>query len=75
MIRLTLNTEFFNIECKIKHYHYNFNYKLWTLVFDNDDMFFVYDKNINNLTIVKNDNEIVGYVINKTLMKYEEYEI
>lgn len=75
MIRLILNTEFFNIEYKIKHYHYNFNYKLWTLVFDNDDMFFVYDKNINNLTIVKNDNEIVGYVINKTLMKYEEYEI
>ena len=75
MIRLILNTEFFNIKCKIKHYHYNFNYKLWTLVFDNGDMFFVYDKNINNLKIVKNDNEIVGYVINKTLMKYEEYEI
>lgn len=74
MIRLILNTEFFNIECKIKHYHYNFNYKLWTLVFDNNDMFFVYDKNINNLMIMKND-KIVGYVINKTLIKYDETEI
>lgn len=67
---LMLYTEFFNIECEIKHYNYNFNYKIWTLTFNDGNVFFVYDKNINNLTIIKNDIGIVGYVVNKNLIKY-----
>lgn len=67
---LMLDTEFFNIECEIKHYHYNFNYKIWTLTFNDGNVFFVYDKNINYLTIIKNDIGIVGYVVNKNLIKY-----
>lgn len=69
---LMLNTEFFNIECEIKHYHYNFNYKIWTLTFNDGNVFFVYDENINNLTIIKNDIGIVGYVVNKKLIKYDD---
>lgn len=67
---LMLDTEFFNIECEIKHYHYNFNYKIWTLTFNDGNVFFVYDKNINYLTIIKNDIGIVVYVVNKNLIKY-----
>lgn len=49
---LILNTEFFNIECKIKDYHYNETYKLWTFVFFNSDILFIYDKNILSLDIL-----------------------
>lgn len=69
---LILDTEFFNIECEIKHYHYNFNYKIWTLVFNDGNVFFIYDENINILAIINNDIGIVGYVVNKTLIKYDD---
>lgn len=48
---LVLNSEFFNIKCKIKDYHYNETYKLWTFVFFNSDILFIYDKNILSLDI------------------------
>ena len=48
---LVLNSEFFNIKCKIKDYYYNETYKLWTFVFFNSDILFIYDKNILSLDI------------------------
>ena len=69
---LMLNTDFYEIKSEIKDYHYNFNYKIWTLIFNNGDVIFIYDKNIDNLTIINNEIGIVGYVVNKTLIKYDE---
>ena len=48
---LILNTEFFNIECEIKDYHYNKLYKLWTFVFFNSDILFVYADGSGSMTV------------------------
>lgn len=52
---LVLNTEFFNIECEIKDYHYNKLYKLWTFVFFNSDILFDYYSLLMSTDIIGDD--------------------
>ena len=68
---LHITTENFKFGSEIKRYYYNETYKLWTIVFFNDDVLFIYDKNILNLVITKN-NKTVCFVNEFRLCFYEE---
>lgn len=61
----------------IKSYHYNDQYYLWTIVLNNDDTLFLYDKNIYKMSIIKekegmSDYDVVGLAVNGKMKIYVE---
>ena len=58
----------------IINYHYNEQYGLWTIVLNNHDTLFLYDKNIHKLSIIDDEEELYGLCVNGKTKMYKPIE-
>lgn len=63
-----------NFHSPIINYHYNEQYNLWTIVLVNNDIFFIYDKNIHKLSIIDDEEELYGLCVNGKTKVYKPME-